>query len=325
MLGAVSMTGCEEKSSGYEFTAMDTYVTFKGEITDSAYNAAKTAIEDLSKVIDCHSESELPTLNTDGKLECSTALKEAVYYALHYYNYTETAFNPCYYDLKNIWKLDDASAALPTDAEIADAMKYTDATKIDFTGKSVTLNGAKFDFGGFGKGLAADKAIDALRDNNVRSALISIGGTVATIGSNNGEQWKIAVQDPRGENGEQLGVLKIRTSFISTSGDYQQYKTVDGKRYHHIFGYDGKPTDNGVISVTVIGANGVESDAMSTALFVMGKDKALEFCDANNLDAIIVTSDKTVTITNGLNKKFELTSDDYTLKVHKSTQTTTEG
>lgn len=152
---------------------------------------------------------------------------------------------------------------------------------------------------------------------DIQGAVISVGGSILVYGDKgNGHGWNIAIQDPRGATGDVLGVIYLDgEAMISTSGDYEKYFEIDGKRYHHIFDPNtGYPADNGLISVTVVCDNGMLSDVLSTACFVMGLEDGMEYAKTKGVEAIFVTDEKKVYVTDGLKKTFQLRADAYTLE-----------
>ncbi|MDP2831205.1 MAG: FAD:protein FMN transferase, partial [Candidatus Omnitrophota bacterium] len=135
------------------------------------------------------------------------------------------------------------------------------------------LPGMKIDLGAIAKGFALDCAVKKLKENNVASCLINAGGQVYALGDNFGQSWKIAIQGAR--KPEIRGILKLKNKSASTSGDYQQYFLRGNKRYCHIFNpKTGYPAESGISSVTVIADSALEADALSTSIFVLGKEKA---------------------------------------------------
>lgn len=330
----VSFAGCnpsnppESAETGKEkelnFTAMDTYVTIKADCSEEILKKAQKAIEDYAAEIDCMNDSPVSKLNNGEEVAGSETLIEAVNDAIMYATITDLAYNPCYYDLKKLWNIGSDDFKVPSDADIEKALKTADCSKLSVSSDKITLGGAKLDLGGIGKGTATQKAVEVLRENGVKSAILTVGGSVAVVGKKDTGAWTVAVQDPRGENGESLGTFSLYNNYISTSGDYQQYSEVDGKRYCHIFGKNGYPVDNGLTSVTVVCKDGTQADALSTALFVMGEKKALKFASENSdVDIMLVTSDKRIIVTRKMNKYFKLTNDSYKLTVYTEQATTT--
>ena len=113
------------------------------------------------------------------------------------------------------------------------------------------------------------------------------GSSVMSYGSKpDGSAWQVAVTDPRDTEGDYLGVVTLNgTEFLSTSGDYEKYFIEDGVRYHHILDpATGYPARSGLTSVTVVCDDGLNADGLSTACFVLGKEKAEELLKKYNAD-----------------------------------------
>ena len=124
-----------------------------------------------------------------------------------------------------------------------------------------------------------------------------------------GSAWRIGLQDVDGDEASYFGILSLRGLFLSTSGDYEQSFVRNGRRYHHILDKStGFPADSGLRAVSVVAKNGALSEAYSTALFVMGLEKALEFQKiTGSFEAVFVTSEKRVVCTPGLKRNFQFT------------------
>ena len=166
----------------------------------------------------------------------------------------------------------------------------------------------EIDLGSVAKGYAGQLVAQMLRDNGVQSALLDLGGNVQTVGSKpDGSPWKIGIKDPQGE--EVMMVLYIKDQAVVTSGGYERYFEQDGQTYWHIMDpFTGRPADNGLISVTIVGDEGVVCDGLSTALFVMGLEKAADlWAQSGDFEAVFVTASGEVYITEGLRDRFALT------------------
>ena len=172
------------------------------------------------------------------------------------------------------------------------------------------------DLGAVGKGIACDVVQDYLKkQKEISGAVIAVGGSILLYGSkSDGTDWNVAVQDPRGQDGEAMGVLSLAgTTNVSTSGDYEKYFMQDGKRYHHILDPStGYPAESGLISVTVVSDSGLLSDGLSTACFVLGKEKGEKLLESYGAEGIFIDQNKKVTVTKGLKDKFTILNDKYT-------------
>lgn len=171
------------------------------------------------------------------------------------------------------------------------------------------------DLGAVGKGIACDVVQDYLKkQKEVSGAVIAVGGSILLYGSKaDGSDWNVAVQNPRGQDGEAMGVLSLSgTTNVSTSGDYEKYFMQDGKRYHHILDPStGYPADSGLISVTIVSDSGLLSDGLSTACFVLGKERGQKLLETYGAEGIFIDQNKKVTVTKGLKDKFTILNKEY--------------
>ena len=171
------------------------------------------------------------------------------------------------------------------------------------------------DLGAVGKGIACDVVQDYLKkQKEVSGAVIAVGGSILLYGSKaDGSDWNVAVQNPRGQDGEAMGVLSLSgTTNVSTSGDYEKYFMQDGKRYHHILDPStGYPADSGLISVTIVSDSGLLSDGLSTSCFVLGKVKGQKLLETYGAEGIFIDQNKKVTVTKGLKDKFTILNEEY--------------
>ena len=171
------------------------------------------------------------------------------------------------------------------------------------------------DLGAVGKGIACDVVQDYLKkQKEVSGAVIAVGGSILLYGSKaDGSDWNVAVQNPRGQDGEAMGVLSLSgTTNVSTSGDYEKYFMQDGKRYHHILDPStGYPADSGLISVTIVSDSGLLSDGLSTACFVLGKEKGEKLLETYGAEGVFIDQNKKVSVTKGLKDKFTILNKEY--------------
>lgn len=230
------------------------------------------------------------------------------------------AFDPTLGELTRLWDVEAEDPRIPSSQKIQEFLKNTGYEKIHLDEEDgrdwVELEeGCSIDLGAVGKGVGCDEAAAFLKeDPKVQGAVIAVGGSVLTLGEKpDGTSWKVAVRDPRGGQEELLGVLALDGEhYVSTSGDYEKYFIQDGKRYHHILDPStGRPADAGLISVTVLGENGAVSDGLSTACFVLGREKGAELLAAYHAEGIFVDQEKRVYVSEGLIEDFELEATGY--------------
>lgn len=166
--------------------------------------------------------------------------------------------------------------------------------------------GMRLDLGAAGKGLAMDRILDSLKDSGISGAVISIGGAVLTYGDKpDHTEWKVGIINPM-EPGEYMGILSLKGQWcVSTSGDYERYVEADGIRFHHIMDpATGMPADSGVRSVTILTRDGLLSDILSTACFVLGTEKGLELARQYGAEALFVTAEGETVMTEGMEGLF---------------------
>ena len=209
------------------------------------------------------------------------------------------------------------------DRDKAEAGKYVteergeEKAKVSEAAEIRLENQCSLDLGAVGKGIACDEVrryLDREPAGTVKGAVVSVGGSILTYGTKpDGSPWTVAIRDPRADEGEVMGVISTdRNAVISTSGDYEKYFEEKGKRYHHILDpRTGYPAQSGLMSVTVVSENGLLSDGLSTACFVLGKEKGLKLLEKYEAEGIFIDTDKNVTVTEGIRDCFEICNDDY--------------
>lgn len=174
-------------------------------------------------------------------------------------------------------------------------------------GRIYLPQGMSLDFGAVGKGIACDRILTLLRNEEISGAVVSVGGSIITYGQkSDSSAWQIAILDPH-DTSSYLGTLSLVGEWcVSTSGDYERYVEADGKRYHHILDPDtGYPADSGLRSVTVLCRDGCLSDALSTACFVLGKEEALKLLEKYEAYAVMVDRTGNVIVSEGMEAYFE--------------------
>ena len=211
---------------------------------------------------------------------------------------SEGAFDLTIGGVSSLWDIGGESERKPTDSEITKALRTVDYKMIEVKESRVSVaEGQQLDLGAIGKGRACDLVKAYLESNDAPGAVVSVGGSILAYGKRNkaGDKWRIAIKHPRNESGF-LGTILLDEGFVSTSGDYEKYFEEDGRRYHHILdARTGYPADSNLISVTIICNNGLLSDALSTACFILGSEKGALLAEKYGAAAIFVDKDENIT------------------------------
>lgn len=158
----------------------------------------------------------------------------------------------------------------------------------------------KIDLGGIAKGYTVEQSIQLLKKMGIRHALVSAGGDTRLLGDKAGRPWLVAIKHPRAED-KQVVQLPLVDQAISTSGDYERYFIEDGKRYHHILDPKTGQSPTELMSVSVIGPDATQTDALSTTLFVLGLERGMQLIEQiPGYDAVFIRSDRQMFFSKGL-------------------------
>ena len=228
---------------------------------------------------------------------------------------TEGAFDVTIAPVASAWGFTEEAHRVPAAEELEALLPLVDSGAITMEDRMVSLKeGQAIDLGGIAKGYAADCLADVLLDYGVEHGTVSLGGNVLAWGKKaDGSPWRVGVKDP-GDPAALCGILELTDAYAVTSGGYERYFEQNGKTYHHIIDpATAYPAESDLASVTIVmdwGAerlggktgNGTLCDALSTALYVMGEEKALDFWRSGpyDFDMVLVTVEGRVAYTPGL-------------------------
>lgn len=284
LLLLLPLSGCavQNEPARAECFAMDTFISMQayGKNAEAALSRCTQELTRLERLLSISSaEGDIGRVNAANGEPVALSAQTAALLgtALAVSAETDGAFDPTVYPLVSLWGFYGDEPRVPSQAALDEARASVDWRKVSLAGGVVTLPaGAKLDFGGIAKGYAGDALKAVLREENVTSAWLSLGGNVAVLGEKpDGSAWRIGIRDPLDESAV-IGSVEARDVSIVTAGGYQRNFTQDGKTYHHIIDpKTGLPAESGLLSVTVIAPDGARADALSTALFVMGTQRAL--------------------------------------------------
>lgn len=299
------------KETGVEFFAMDTYIRISAVGRDSAIACEKIQSEINSLDVDYLSRqnenSEISRLNSGGG-KMSEKMQKYISDMLGIYEKSKGAFDFALGSVSDLWGFGN-NPLLPADADIKTALKKSGADKISLTGDEILPNGAVIDFGASGKGIALDEVRDILDSMKIKNAVVSVGGSILLYGE---KDFTVGIRNPEGSSGSYIMTVSASATCVSTSGSYEQNFEENGKIYHHILNPEtGYPVENGLVSVTIISDNGLLSDALSTACFVLGVEDGMKLAEEYGCEAVFVNTDKKVTVSDGLKDSVEITDSSY--------------
>ncbi len=303
LVSGFSFISCSRPLYKNTFVVAGTYL----EVTSPYKEAAKIAYEEfkrLEKIFNLYDElSELSRLNKsfDQPVKVSDELIEVLSISFKVHDLTGAAFDVSHGALYQFWKQYITSkqpVLLPMQEEIerVRALGGMSNIAIDFNQKTVTIKkqGLRIDLGAIAKGYMVDKAALKLKREGINSALINAGGDIYCLGLNQGQPWHIGVKDPKSLTGI-LEAQDLADEAVATSGNYEQFFELAGKRYSHLIDpRQGLPVDNGVLSVSVITKNCTSADSLATAFFVLGLEGIRKFLADNpsTMRIMVVTQDQ---------------------------------
>ena len=319
------LTSCRAKAAESTVFAMDTVMSVQvsGRRGPQAVAAAREAVERLDGLLSrTDSDSQIARLNTaagDGAaVAVDPDVAELLAFSQEIARQLPGDFDITIAPVMDAWGFTREERHVPDPDTLADTLALVDwrALTVAEDDASARLEepGMAVDLGAVAKGFAAQRAADAIRAAGGTSALLDLGGNITVLGSKpDGADWRVAVKDPQ-DTERQLGVVSLRDKTLSTSGGYERYFEANGITYHHILDPEtGYPADSGLLSVTVVSSDPLLADALSTALFVAGRQAALDYWRSrDDFELILCGSDGVVTVTEGLTFAFRGEEHGYT-------------
>lgn len=292
---------------------------------------SKKLLEGVDKItLDINNEmsmqlnsSELSNINKNAGIKpvrVSKDMMEIVKKSIYYSKISSDNFDVSIGPISSMWGIGSEKARVPDKIEIEEKLPLVDYKNIEIDAKNNTVFLKKkdmmIDLGGIAKGFCADKITDYLKSNGVKNAIINLGGNVFVYGKNaRGKDFNVGIQNPQKNSQEPIAEVTLTGKSIVTSGIYERFIEKDGKFYHHMLSpKTGYPFENELSSVTIISNKSVDGDALSTSTYGMGLEKGLKFIQSQDgIDAIFVTKDKKIYITQGIKNSFKITNNSYKL------------
>ncbi len=291
--------GVLNKTSDADFFSMKTYVTAKvtGYESDLCAAEIQKIVDNLDvNVLSRTVENSLVTsLNRNGGGELDAQTAAYISLLLDVCERSGGAFDFTLGAISDLWKF-GSNPEIPDEKALADALSHSGYEKIILSGGEITMQdkSAVLDFGASGKGIALDSVRAYLETRDVKSAVVSVGGSTLLYGD---KDFTVGIRNPEGNAGSYIAKLHMGEGCVSSSGSYEQFFEQDGKRYHHILNpQTGYPVDNGLVGVTIVSESGLLSDALSTACFVLGVEKGSALAAEYGCTAVFVSQDKKIYI-----------------------------
>jgi len=280
---------------------MDTLVTITvvartSSDADEAIDKGFHEIERLEKAANFYSpDSEISQINTHAGItpvKVSSDILELLMKARYVSEKTDGAFDLTIGPVISLY--DFHKKVLPTDAAIMKKLSLVNYRDIVINRNQSTVflrkKGMLIDPGGIMKGYAAAKAAEVLKKHGVNSGIVAVAGDISTFGPKpDGSPWKVGIRDPRAqEQDEVMTTLQLRDMSISTSGDYERFFIMNGRRFHHLISpKTGYPSEE-CRSVSIIATEGAFADAFATGIFILGPEKGVKILEEIGLEGIII-------------------------------------
>ena len=315
------------KYSAYSFDYFDTATTITGyaesqEAFDAVANEALAQLGEYHRLYDIYHRYEgmenLCTINdvTDGVHPTVTVDRRIIamlLYSREMYDKTGGMVNVAMGSVLKLWHdyrtvgMSDPAASLPPMEKLQEAARHTDIQKmvIDEENSTVTLTDPqmRLDVGAIAKGYATEQVAQWLEAKNVSGFLLNVGGNVRAVGNKpDGTPWTVGLEHPDDDAADYLAYLSLTDQALVTSGCYQRYYVVGGKRYHHIIHPDTLMPAEGLKAVSILCPDSGMADALSTALFCMSVEEGKALISTmEGVEASWMTADGTHIVSDGWN------------------------
>jgi thiamine biosynthesis lipoprotein len=229
-------------------------------------------------------------------------LYELIDKALSFSDLTHGAFDITYGSVGRLY--DFRAGVQPDEAARAKALESVGYANVRLNRDKQTIRfdreGVNINLGGVAKGYAVENGVKILRKHGVAHAIVTAGGDSRILGDRRGRPWTVGIRDPRDRSGL-VTRIPLQDEAISTSGDYERYFESDGERVHHIIKPDTGKSASEVRSVTIIGGDATTTDALSTGVFVLGRERGLALIETlNDFEAVVIDQSGAMHYSSGL-------------------------
>ena len=308
----------QNKKCQKQLFAMDTYMEFTayGKNSEKAVTAAMEEVQRLDGLLSAQNEnSKVYALNNRDVFKVSDDVSELIKRGKEIFQETDGLFDDTIYPVMQLWGFSTGEYHVPTKKEVQNVLTLVDGEKVevDNAGRVTLGENQQIDLGGIAKGYTGQKLTELFKSYDISSALVSLGGNIQAIGTKpDGSSWKVGIRDPKGGQQDYIGVLSVKDEAVITSGGYERYFEENGKTYIHIIDpRTGFPVEGDLLSVTIVSEDGTLADGMSTALYIMGYEKACQFWrqHQNEFNVILITQDGRIHVSDRLQECFQSEND----------------
>ena len=232
---------------------------------------------------------------------------------------TGGAFDPTIGPLVDLWDIGGDNSQVPSQEAIDHARSLVDWRLVEIDSQRGTVylpkQGMALDLGGIAKGYAADELVAIAQEAGIQQALFDLGGNIYAFGTKaDGTPWRVGVKDPAQPGGSPALALAVQDRSVVTSGMYERFFEQEGIRYHHILNpATGYPVWNDIQSVTIVSKSSLLADALSTSVFLLGREKGLALLESEDAEGVIIGEDKLVYPTSGIADQLSVVTSSYQL------------
>lgn len=286
---------------------MDTFftITVYSDKPETAETAIRSAFNEIKKVefelnvyID---DSEISRLNRKKILESpSKDLELNIARSLYFSNLSGGAFDITVLPILDLYNRSFTDKnSVPSGEMIKKELKKVDYRRVIIKDREIKIgDDQSITLGGIAKGYAVEKAVETLKRHNINMALIDAGGNIRALGKKPEGVWNVAMADPR-DMSNYITVIPLDNNAVSTSGDYERYFD-NNMKYHHIINPKTGYSATELISVTIVTDNAFDADALSTSVFVLGKEKGMKLIESlPSVEGLIITREKEILRSSG--------------------------
>ncbi len=295
-MGELSLHKKSMKLMGNHFEI--TVVADSADWANEMIDLGVTEIKRIEKLLTTYSnDSETNLINNNAgvaPVKVSAEIIALIQRSLRISNVTQGAFDISYGSVdKSLWNFDTTMTSLPSREEAKKSVRLINYKNIEIDNEASTVylkqKGMRIGFGGIGKGYAAEKAKHIMQSAGVQSGVVNASGDLTTWGNMpNGEKWTIGIVHPELANNV-FSYINVSGLSVATSGNYEKYIMIDGKKYSHTINpRTGLPV-TGIKSVTIVSTNAEIADAMATPVMIMGIEAGLDMINQiNDIEAIVI-------------------------------------